>query len=89
MESFCNEASTVSGTYTLIIFYKQHFYKQHQAETGKKMNKSETKPWGWTFAIWKLFAFFIHIIIQKTKGYIPKNVWKTSVTVLKKLYDSW
>ena len=40
------------------LFYKQQFYKQRQAE-------SEAIPWGWTFAFWKLFIFFIHVIMQK------------------------
>ena len=42
------------------FFYKQLFYEQHQAETGKNASKSYSTPWGWTFAIWKLFAFFIY-----------------------------
>ena len=40
------------------LFYKQHFYKQRHAE-------SEAIPWRWTFAFWKLFIFFIHVIMQK------------------------
>ena len=47
------------------FFYKQHFYKQHQAEIGKKLSKCQATPWGRTFAIWKLFKFFISVIIQK------------------------
>ena len=34
-----------------VIFYKQQFYKQRQAAF-----------WGRTFTIWRLLAFFIHII---------------------------
>ena len=44
----------------------QHFYKQRQAEFGKSKAISK-QHLVWTFGIWKLFAFFIHIIIQKTK----------------------
>ena len=47
------------------FFYKQHFYKQRQAEIGKTLSKSLATPWDWTFAIWKLFALFIHAINQK------------------------
>ena len=47
------------------FFYKQHFYKQRQAEIGKKNKQMLSNTLGWTFAIWKLFAFFTHIIIQK------------------------
>ena len=61
----CNELSKLCS-YTR-FFYKQHFYKQHQVEIGKKSRKSLATPWGWTFAIWKLFAFFssIRYILQK------------------------
>ena len=47
------------------LFYKQHFYKQRQAEIGKRSSKNYATPLGWTFANWKLFTFFIHVIIQK------------------------
>ena len=44
----------------------QHFYNQRQAEFGK--NKAISKQHlVWTVGVWKLFAFLIHIIIQKTK----------------------
>ena len=47
------------------LYSKQIFlYKQHQAEIDKKSSKSQESPWGWTFAIWKLSPFFVHIIIQ-------------------------
>ena len=46
-------------------FYKKNFYKQCQAEIGKISSKTSATPWGWTLAVWNLFAFFIHIIIQK------------------------
>ena len=41
------------------FFCKQHFYKQRQAWIIK------TRPRDRTFAILKLFAFFIHVIIQE------------------------
>ena len=34
------------------------------AEISKTSSKSQATPWGWTFDIWKLFMFFIHVIIQ-------------------------
>ena len=40
-------------------------YKQRQAEIDKEPGKSEATLGGWTFAIWKLFAFLIHFINQK------------------------
>ena len=43
--------------------YKQHFYKQRQDEIGKRSSKCWATPWGWTFDIRKLVAFFIHVII--------------------------
>ena len=46
-------------------FYKQHFYKQRQAEIGKKIKHKLSNTLRLNFAIWKLFAFFIHVIIQK------------------------
>ena len=46
------------------FFYKHHFYKQRQAEIGKKSSKCSATLLGWTFAIWKLFLLFIHVIIQ-------------------------
>ena len=48
-----------------MLFYKDHFYKQLLTEIGKKWSKYEATPRGWTFAIWKLFSSFIHIIVQK------------------------
>ena len=37
-----------------LFLYKLHLHKQRQAEIGKKLD--------WTFAIWRFFTFFIHII---------------------------
>ena len=31
------------------FFYKQHFYKQRQAEICKELSKRLATPWGWTF----------------------------------------
>ena len=45
------------------FLYKEHFYKQYQAEIGKKSSKCNAAPWGWTFDTGKLFAFFIHVTI--------------------------
>ena len=38
---------------------------QHLAEIDKKSSESLAKPWDRPLATWKLFAFLIHIIIQK------------------------
>ena len=48
-----------------MFFHNQHFYEQRQAEIGKKTKQKLIKPWGRTFAIWKLLGFFIHVIILK------------------------
>ena len=39
---------------------------QHQAKIGKKSSESLATPWGWIFAAWQLFAFFIHVTTQKS-----------------------
>ena len=31
-----------------MLFYKQHFYKQRQAEIGKNLSKWYVRPRGWT-----------------------------------------
>ena len=46
------------------LFYKQYFYKQDQAEIGTKVSISYATHWACIFAIWKIFTFFIRIIIQ-------------------------
>ena len=60
------------------LFYKQHFYKQRKAEIGKKIKQGWDTPWGWTFTIWTLFTFFIHVIVitQKMVGHILGNMQK-------------
>ena len=45
--------------HTHFVFHKQHFHKKRQTEIGKKSSKCQATHWGWTFAIWKLFTFFI------------------------------
>ena len=35
-------------SYISHFFNRQNFYTQHQAETGKKVCKSQTMSWGWT-----------------------------------------
>ena len=55
----------IISIYNYKLFYKKYFYKQRQAEMGKKLSKSEVTPWRWTFAIWKLFVLFIHVMIEK------------------------
>ena len=54
------------------FFYNQHLYKQRQAENNKeKKNKNKGKSKQnpevdlLTFAIWKLYIFFIHVINLK------------------------
>ena len=48
---------------------------ENQAEIVEKFNKRYVTPWGWTFAIWKLFAFFIYVFI-KLSVWLPRK--KTS-----------
>ena len=47
------------------FFHKYHFYKQCQAEIRKKSRKCSATPQGCIFAIWKLFTFFIDVVVQK------------------------
>ena len=42
-----------------------HFHKKRQTEVDKNSSKCKAAPWDWTFAIWKPFTFFIHVIFQK------------------------
>ena len=52
----------------------QHFHEQQQAKIGKKIKqKLRATPWGWTFAVWKSFAFFIQIYYPKLIGNILKK----------------
>ena len=47
------------------FFTKKHFYKQLQAEIGKKIKQMVSNTlWDWTFAFWKLCTVFIYVIIQ-------------------------
>ena len=39
---------------------------------GMKPSKSYATPWGWTFAIWKLFAFFIYVSSKNKRRYSKK-----------------
>ena len=45
-------------------FYKQHIYKQRQAEIGKKITQMLSNTMRLNFCYLKLFLFFIHAIIQ-------------------------
>ena len=58
-------------------YYTRFFYNQRQAEIGEKSSESWAAPRGWTFAIWKLFAFLVHDIIQKVRDFL-KNVQKNA-----------
>ena len=55
--------STFSKAFRKIhgFFNKQHFYRLKLSEIKQML----IKPWSWTFAIWKLFTFFSHVIIRK------------------------
>ena len=53
------------------------FFNQRKAEIGKKSGKCKATPWDLAFAIWKLFIFFIHVIIQKFLLWINKtDIWR-------------
>ena len=49
----------------LHAFFLSNTLMQCQVEIDKKFSKCKATRWGWTFAIWKLFTFFIHLVIQK------------------------
>ena len=49
------------------LFHKQHFYKQRQAEIGKKLSKSLETPWGWYFAIYLNIIYILKLFIILSK----------------------
>ena len=74
MYSWKNNSSltNVRSKYGIPIFYKQHFYKQCQAETGMKNKQKLCNILRLFFAIWKLFIVFLHVIIQNNRTYSKK-----------------
>ena len=67
---------------TRFFFYEQQFYKQRQAETGKKSSKCQATPWlnfGYLKIIYILHSrcqpkLIVHILINKQKKkYVCKN----------------
>ena len=64
------------------FFYKQHFYKQHQAKTGKNQLKAKQCCENDCHFL-KLFS----LSSSKNIGRYSTNLQKTNVSVLMKLYD--
>ena len=65
--SLCNSnGNSLTYLRTYALFLKSNtFISNARLKSTKKLSKSYATPWGWTFAIWKLFALLIHVIIQK------------------------
>ena len=58
-----------AGRYIVLVyalfFISNTFISNAWLKLTKKLSKCYATLWGWTFAIWKLFTFYIHVIIQK------------------------
>ena len=50
----------------LHAFFKSNtFISNTKLKLAKNQAKAKQHPFGLTFSIWKLFTFFVHVIIQK------------------------
>ena len=65
------------------FFYKIHFYKQRQAEIGKKMKQMLSNTLRLNFCYLKIIRLF-H---SKITGDILKNLQITSMSVKRRFYD--
>ena len=67
---------------------------------GKKCSQSYAIPWGSTFVVWKLFAFFVHVL-GMLLGYIkihgsrlpapltPKSSSKFAILLVENIWSRW
>ena len=69
------------------FFCKQHFYKQRQAETGKKIKQKLNKTLRLNFCYLKIIRSLHPRYQPKITGDILKTVQKPSASVLMRLYD--
>ena len=63
------------------LFYKQHFYKQHQAEIDKKIKQKLSNTLRLNFCHLKTIAFFHPRYHPKVIGDILKNIQKTKKSI--------
>ena len=57
---FLDVNKSVKRFYLYTLFCMHHSHQQQQIEIAKKLGRRQTLSWHWAFAIWKLFAFFLH-----------------------------
>ena len=69
-----------------MLFYKQHFYKQPQAEIGKKSSKAKQHP-DTELLLFEVIHFPHSCYHPQLVRDILGNVQKTSVSVLMRLCD--
>ena len=71
------------------FLYKQHFYKQHQAEIGKKIEQRLSNTLRLNFCYLKIICFLHPRYHPKTLGHILKHVQKSKCVYLSimRLYD--
>ena len=67
--------------YMYAFFYKQHFYKQRQAEIGKKIKQKLSNTLRLNFCYLKIIRFLYPRYHPKIIGNTLKNVQKTSTPV--------
>ena len=79
---FTNLQKQYDEGFAFTVFYKQLFYKKHQAETGKK-NQAKAKQHPETELL--LFKKYSHS--SSMLSFKNKYSQKTSVSVFVKLYD--
>ena len=70
-----------------LFLYKQHFYKQRQAEFWQKNKQKLSNTLRLNFLYLKIFRLFHPCYHPKIIADTLKNVQKTSVFVLMRLYD--
>ena len=69
------------------FFYKQHFYKQRQAEIGKKKPAKANQHPEAKLSLFEIYSLSSSRYHTKMSGDILKNVQKISLSVLMTLYD--
>ena len=69
------------------VFYKQHFYKQRQAEIGKQFKQILSNTLTLNFFYLKIIHIFHAHYHPKIIGHILQNKQKPSVSVFMRLYN--
>ena len=71
----------------ILFFISNTFISKTRLKFIKNQAKAKQHPEAQLFILREPLAFFVLVIIQREWGHILKNVRKTSVTALIKLYD--